>query len=176
MEAGAGAGAGVAVGSIGSSIGSSLNRAQNGSVKKKSVLIIYAGAVSPFSTDKVDDIRSILDVIDWGIMRETADTTANLKAKSVACEDGCLDRAGMDIDEGSRGVEGDDINGTSSSLSPSLSSSLSQSLILPVSPPVSSCLSVRVLAFPHCGHNMPLQVPDDLADTVHAHLTSHSYS
>jgi pimeloyl-ACP methyl ester carboxylesterase len=159
-SAGAGAGKGVAVGSI----GSSTKGAQNGSLKKKSVLIIYAGAVSPFSSDKVDDIRAILDVIDRGIIRETAYATARLKAKSVACEDGSLGRVGMNTAEGSKGVEGDDVNGTSSSLS------------LPVSSSLSSCLSVRVLAFPQCGHNMPLQVPDDLAGTIHAHLTSHSHS
>ena len=152
---GAGAGAGVAVDSI--------NSSQNGSLKKKSVLIIYAGAVSPFSSNKEDDIRAILDVIDRGIIRETADAASKLKTKSVACEDGCLDMASMNLDEGSRDAEGDDMNGTSSSMSPSLSS------------PVSSCISVRVLAFPQCGHNIPLQVPDDLAGTIHAHLTSHSH-
>lgn len=162
MEGVAGAGADASTGVAVGSIESSLYGALCGPVKKKSVLIIYAGAVSPFSSNKEDDIRAILDVIDPGIIRETADKAAQLKTESTACEDGSLDRAGVNRDKGSKGVEGDDVNGTSSSLSPSLSS------------PVSSCISVRVLAFPQCGHNMPLQVPDDLAGTIHAHLTSHS--
>ena len=125
-------------------------------VKKKSVFIIYAGTVSPFSANKEDDIRAVLDIIEGKTICETRNTEVMQKFESEKGGPECLGKLDIKTDVGSIGIQSDNMNGESST--------------------VSSSLSVRVVAFPHCGHNIPLQVPDELASAIYAHLCAFSSS
>ena len=125
-------------------------------LKKKSVLIIYAGTSSPFSLDKENDIRALLDVINKETIEAANGTESFTNSTGGNCEVEILGRAGRvelkTIGEEMKRVEKYDMDAEQSG--------------------ASSPLSVKVVAFPHCGHNIPLQVPDDLAAVIHTHLSS----
>ena len=125
-------------------------------LKKKSVLIIYAGTSSPFSLDKENDIRALLDVINKETIEAANGTESLTHSASGKSEVKILGLAGRvdlnTIGEEMKRVESYDMDAEQSG--------------------ASSPLSVKVIAFPHCGHNIPLQVPDDLAAVIHSHLSS----
>ena len=127
-------------------------------LKKITVLIIYAGAVSPFSLDKENDIQALSAVINKKIACVADDTESLKNTTGGKCEVEILGGSGAGrvdmntIEEDLTSAECCDMDAEPSGLS--------------------SPLSVKVLAFPHCGHNIPLQVPDELAAVIHAHLSS----